>query len=1020
MLVMIGQEAGVRAQGVVAQRVGAVIEALGHRYARLTNWMRSAAPRNIVWRTAAAVLMVPVVAGATLLQHVKYDRADLPDMEPLVRFEPPTIGHLYDARGEVLLELAREYRWVVRYPEIPVTLREAVLAAEDKNFFSHGGVDFGALPRVAGKAFLRSVAASRRASQEDGRLRIKIVFPQGGSTVTQQLVRGYFLSGITKDEDLGVLQRPTLVGRAMASVLGVPATNKLRRKVEEMRLSLWLEEDFRRRFGSRQAAKEQILARYASFIYLGNGRYGFAAASEYYFDKPLSTYQQWDADKAALLAGIAKSPKDYAPTPRNLERPRKRRDDVLRLMAKRSFISSDLAEYCARAPIALARPQAVKTEAPAVVKNAMAELSRETDGRLTLHQFANGRIRVHSTVDNRVQAAVNEALEAGLIAYEQRHPEAKGLIQGSVVVLANRDARVLAEAGGRRVFRNRTTSYTDFNRAVESFRQPGSALKPIVYMAALARGARLDTSVYDEPIAVPMGRGRAPKWIDNYDGEFKGVIPLRLALAESRNCAAVWIAEHVGMQPVLKTAYELGIRSKLQPYPTTVLGSSEVNLLELANLYRAIASGFVAEPLHRRPRDRLIRPRGVSPRAGVPAGRAAARNGGGDAGGPARRGAPAQRHRPRAGLGALPDPGDGEDGYDQRLPGRAVRGIDVRPARHHGRGAGRVRRQPGARRQGNRRTRGPSHLPRRHAARVSRGRLRLGATVPTGDGGRHRPLPAGPFGDRTGGGGSRRCGGRGPGSPGIPDGSGGAASGRRRPPSAVPGVVLHSLLGPSGALSWLAGGGPSRPAALDEHRASRDHPRGGACAVRIQGPWRDWLAEPLSRDHLVQVYTDDASLIEALAIYAGSGLGKGEAVVLVATRSHAAAVRQRLRADGLETSDLERWGQLRILDAGAVLDELLLDGLPDGDQFRVISSTLIADARAASRNGRVRVYGEMVNLLWRLGEGEAARRLEALWNEVILSYAIPLFCAYHLDEGGSLPDDLRDAHTHLVPIAACA
>ena len=182
MLVMIGQEAGVRAHGVVAERVRAVIEAIGHRYARLTGWMRSAAPRHIVWRAAAALLMVPVVAGATLLQHVKYDRADLPDMEPLVRFEPPTIGHLYDARGEVLLELAREYRWVVQYPEIPVTLREAVLAAEDKNFFSHGGVDFGALPRVAGKAFLRSVAASRRASEEDGRLRIKIVFPQGGST----------------------------------------------------------------------------------------------------------------------------------------------------------------------------------------------------------------------------------------------------------------------------------------------------------------------------------------------------------------------------------------------------------------------------------------------------------------------------------------------------------------------------------------------------------------------------------------------------------------------------------------------------------------------------------------------------------------------------------------------------------------------------------------------------------------------------------------------------------------------
>ena len=559
-------------------------------------WMRRTAPRQYVLRLAAAVLALPLMGAALLLHHIKYDRSDLPPIEPLVRFEPPTIGHLYDARGELILELAREYRWVVRYPEIPVTLREAVLAAEDKNYFSHTGVDFGALPRVAGKAAMRSFAASRRVSASEGKLRVKVVFPQGGSTLTQQLVRGYFLADVTKDEDANDLQRPTWIARSMAAVMGVPATNKLRRKVEEMRLSLWLEEEFQKRYGSQQAAKEEILARYASFIYLGNGRYGFSAASEYYFDKPLSEYQQWDADKAALLAGIAKSPRDYAPTPTNLERPTRRRNDVLALMAKREFISDDLAEQCRRQPITLARVNTVKTEAPAAVKNAMAELSRNTNGKLTLSQFANGNIRVHSTVDNRIQAAVNAALERGLADYEKRHPSAVGQIQGSVVVLSNQDARVLAEAGGRETYKNRRTSYTDFNRAVESFRQPGSALKPIVYLTAFARGLRLDNDVYDEPIAVPMGAGRPAKWIGNYDGEFKGVIPLRLALAESRNCATMWITEQVGLRQVLATARELGIRSKLQPYPTTVLGASEVNLLELANMYRALASGIAAEP----------------------------------------------------------------------------------------------------------------------------------------------------------------------------------------------------------------------------------------------------------------------------------------------------------------------------------------------------------------------------------------------------------------------------------------
>jgi penicillin-binding protein 1A len=580
----------------VGDRLRAAAEQTLLACGRAGAWMHAAAPRRLILRVAAALLALPLLGAALLLHHVKYDRSDLPHIEPLVRFEPPTIGHLYDARGELVLELAREYRWVVRYPEIPVTLREAVLAAEDKNYFSHTGVDFGALPRVAGKAALRSIAASRRASEKEGRLRVKVVFPQGGSTLTQQLVRGYFLADVTKDEDTNLLQHPTWLARSMASVLGVPATNKLRRKVEEMRLSLWLEEEFQKRYGSQQAAKEEILARYASFIYLGNGRYGFSAASEYYFDKPLSEYQQWDADKAALLAGIAKSPRDYAPTPANLERPMRRRNDVLALMAKREFISEDLAEQCRRQPITLARVNLVKTEAPAAVKNAMAELSRNTGGKMTLSQFADGNIRVHSTIDNRVQSAVNEALERGLAEYEKRHPAALGQIQGSVVVLANQDARVLAEAGGRQLYHNRRTSYTDFNRAVESFRQPGSALKPIVYMTAFARGARLDNDVYDEPISVPMGVGRPAKWIGNYDGEFKGIIPMRLALAESRNCATIWIAEQVGLKRVLATARELGIHSTLQPYPTTVLGASEVNLLELANMYRAIASGFTAEP----------------------------------------------------------------------------------------------------------------------------------------------------------------------------------------------------------------------------------------------------------------------------------------------------------------------------------------------------------------------------------------------------------------------------------------
>ena len=128
-------------------------------------------------------------------------------------------------------------------------------------------------------------------------------------------------------------------------------------------------------------------------------------------------------------------------------------------------------------------------------------------------------------------------------------------------------------------------------------RQPGSAMKPIVYLAAFRHGDfTLETLVPDEPISVPNGRPDAPKWISNYDGRFKGLIPIREALAESRNAVAIWITEQIGIDAVLRTSRSLGVQTPLQRYATTALGASEVNLLELATAYRTIASGVLAQP----------------------------------------------------------------------------------------------------------------------------------------------------------------------------------------------------------------------------------------------------------------------------------------------------------------------------------------------------------------------------------------------------------------------------------------
>ena len=238
------------------------------------------------FRAAAALGLVLMAVGAGA-HHLYLDRTGVPDLEPFIRFEPPTIGEVSDARGEVLIELAREYRRILEYDEIPPVVREAILAAEDKNFFSHSGIDYGAFPRVVWKTLATSASASWRHSVAEHRLAPSVIFPQGGSTLTQQLVRGYFLRHMTVQEDGGTLIGDGLLAVTASKVLGVPATNKLARKIEEIRLTFWLEHEMERRFGSRQRAKQEILARYASFIYMGNGRYGFSAASEYYFAKPL-------------------------------------------------------------------------------------------------------------------------------------------------------------------------------------------------------------------------------------------------------------------------------------------------------------------------------------------------------------------------------------------------------------------------------------------------------------------------------------------------------------------------------------------------------------------------------------------------------------------------------------------------------------------------------------------------------------------------------------------------------------
>jgi penicillin-binding protein 1A len=531
------------------------------------------------------------------LYHIYFSRQDLPELGPFTRFQFPAIGHVYDANGQPLIELATEYREITQYADIPPIVRDAILAAEDKRFFSHSGVDYSSMPRVITKVRVGAWGTRLATGGRRDNLPGRAIFPQGGSTITQQLVRGVFLLRQTSQENSYRLRNVAVLPRILSSVIGARNVNMVLRKREELRLSLWLEDQMREQFGSKRRAKEEIFARYASFVYMSNGQYGFARAAKYYFGRPLTTFTADDADKAALLAGIAKSPRDYAPSAKETRPILRRRNQILALMAEQGFISRDQMMAAEQRPLPPVLPhESQPVQSSAVVAHVLDEL-KAGHPELGLDDLLQGQIQVHSTVDARVQRIVTDALEHGLQQYEQRHPSARGMVQGSVVVLNNRDGSVLAETGGRQVYRGRATSYSDFNRVRQSMRQPGSAMKPIVYLAAFRHGDfTLETLVPDEPISVPTGRASPPKWIANYDGRFKGLIPIREALAESRNAVAIWITTQIGIDAVLKTSRSLGVQTPLQRYPTTALGASEVNLLELATAYRTIASGFVAQP----------------------------------------------------------------------------------------------------------------------------------------------------------------------------------------------------------------------------------------------------------------------------------------------------------------------------------------------------------------------------------------------------------------------------------------
>ncbi len=554
------------------------------------------------WKVIGMLVLLATLIISPFYYYIYFNRSDLPNIKSFIDFEAPTIGTIYDKDGKVVVELANEYRRIVRPEDIPLIVKKAIMAAEDGDFYNHSGIDRWAIVRALWVDFLHSAKSSKHSSS------FKVEFQQGASTLTQQIVRLYFLSDVINKENKNTLIWNTFLARATAKIIGPSKTNKVFRKLDEIRISIWLEEELAKPeyFGSKQKAKEEILARYASYAYFKYGRYGVDAASEFYFGKKAKYLTEDDADKAALLAGIIKNPMAYGPsanpTKLELQRQINRRNSVLDLMVDDGYIPKKAVDNFKQRELPVIEQGKTKTIAPSVVGDIFKELKRDNQN---VEDLFNGKIQIYSTTSLDIQDIINQALENGLRAYEERHPEAKGVVQGCVVVLRNRDGAILAQAGGRQIYKGQLYKYSDLNRVTYSIRQPGSAFKPFDYLTAFKRGWTLERPILDAPIFVSMGAiqvgtkwvRRPPKRIANYDGKYKGAIPTRQALAESRNAAAIWLVRNNGgIEPVIDTAKSLGIKTPLQPYITTALGASEVNLLELANAYRALASGSLAEP----------------------------------------------------------------------------------------------------------------------------------------------------------------------------------------------------------------------------------------------------------------------------------------------------------------------------------------------------------------------------------------------------------------------------------------
>ena len=447
--------------------------------------------------------------------------------ETLLRLEPELIGKIYPDNYED--------RALLAYEDLPRALPQALLAVEDRHFFTHPGID------------LRGITRAALANLRHGGI------AQGGSTLTQQLVKNYFL---THDRTLW-------------------------RKINEVVMALLLE---------RRYDKEQILTAYCNEVFLGQqGKksiHGFGTAAEYYFGRPLD---ELEIEQLALLVGMVKGASVYHPR-RRPNRARARRDLVLEQMRQGGYLKEAETEAAMARPLGVTeRPSWSYFRYPAFVQLLKKQLLRDYKPE----QLRSEGLRIHTTLDSKLQKIARRETAAVLQNFDpKKGPEDKRLQSASVFARSS-DGAVLALIGSR------NPDLVGFNRALEAERQIGSLIKPFLFYTALRQDPALSLTSPVRDTDIELRQRDGDVWRpQNYDRRDHGTVTLLEALAMSYNKASVRLGKQAGTRHLIGTLRDLGLKQEIGEYDSLLLGAINLTPLEVAQLYQTVANGGFRVPLN--------------------------------------------------------------------------------------------------------------------------------------------------------------------------------------------------------------------------------------------------------------------------------------------------------------------------------------------------------------------------------------------------------------------------------------